>query len=803
MAVMPQLLSSTLPFSGCPIKDLKGVDIHIPSAKKDPGPCGEDGVVKEGGDKTKPSLQFLIHKVFTQGTAEPVGSKEQTTSLYISQAECEAPDSQVLTPSGSEHSYARDNSRIGGVSYSHAHSDSATSAAESPTPSSSRKKRRKRTRRCGSRLGGPEDGLLTSIPEQESGDLSYTQVRGPDFGSADSSLAQDTGGLHFQHWPRSYLSYSQDQEGRSDSSLSSVGDCSLAVKGLRNSVSQGDRCYVGDLCKEMARDGVEEEGEEECASDVNEGLLLNEQLQPVDYEYREGRDYSTQPLKNGSYGDVYLVKDANTGFVCAAKKIPLSRFRSDEVTLWNRLHNLPTVIQLFGAVRERNLVILFMDLKSESVGQLLMRRGRLPEDLALHYVFQVLGALDHLHKKQVLHLDIKADNVLLSEDGMNSFLCDFGHSEKLDSSGMSLNDQPVIKGTVTHMSPEVARGHHRGTKADVWSSSCMLLHMLSGCHPWTRSYSGPLCLKIANEPPPLKEIPPDCSHRTADVMRAGLQKDPGKRPSAVGLQKEVERALKEVGGLRSSVNGRYQEPLKKLLVSDSPSSPLHSTPPESQWMCPEKESEGEDEEDVEVSLSDSQAPPTQQHTRTPAGAPPAKQELEKLEKDLILISLSQPHSAEFQEQMLSCLSSNCHSPGELWEKKDSGRGSLGPGDDHSSGVFSFNSQLDSQTLSLGWLGLPHLRTPCWFDGVDVYIQDFNGRRLQIREKPRVNVGHIARGISDQISERAFSLQYEDGRLVSHAEEVQTSGLTLRCVSAPDCSQSWTWRIRKGVLETRN
>lgn len=42
-----------------------------------------------------------------------------------------------------------------------------------------------------------------------------------------------------------------------------------------------------------------------------------------------------------------------------------------------------------------------------SVGQLVEERGRLPEDLSLHYLQQVLGALDHLHKKRVLHLDIK------------------------------------------------------------------------------------------------------------------------------------------------------------------------------------------------------------------------------------------------------------------------------------------------------------------------------------------------------------------------------------------------------------
>lgn len=46
------------------------------------------------------------------------------------------------------------------------------------------------------------------------------------------------------------------------------------------------------------------------------------------------------------------------------------------------------------------------------------------------------------------------------------------------------------------MAPEIVKGEPRGAKADVWSSCCMLLHMLSGCQPWTRYYSCRLYLKV-------------------------------------------------------------------------------------------------------------------------------------------------------------------------------------------------------------------------------------------------------------------------------------------------------------------
>lgn len=111
--------------------------------------------------------------------------------------------------------------------------------------------------------------------------------------------------------------------------------------------------------------------------------------------------------------------------------------------------------------------------------------------------------------------------MLLSEDGRDTFLCDFGHAERLDNAGQSLSGskgkyivvfrvdleevvthnhivlfKPDLKGSETHMAPEIVKGEPRGAKADVWSSCCMFLHMLCGCQPWTRYYSCRLYLKV-------------------------------------------------------------------------------------------------------------------------------------------------------------------------------------------------------------------------------------------------------------------------------------------------------------------
>ncbi|KAL6476671.1 hypothetical protein MHYP_G00151700 [Metynnis hypsauchen] len=881
---MERILNSTRPFSmSTDQPKFKTYSCHDPT----PEPHAASSVGKSSElDELllQADISNFLLKVISHGTAKHVGTDPLGTEKpsIIAQAECESQDSQEFCP----------NSRHKNVTYSDLSTPLSCTQGSVSRRRPRKKHRKRQRRRQGEREGQQRDGgservrerRLTGVPEQDSGEVGECSYSSTSSRSYSSSRAVSTESLSVQETARpcysSHLglrssplsspdiwgsiqtlssceSYGQECES-SQEFLNSETDCSLAVQGLRNYVTQSERSYASAFVREMVKvekDREEYEEEEQEESTTNEGILFNEELHPDNYEYREGRDYKVCNLiKQGSYGDVYSIRDKSSGFLCAAKKVPLKNFCIEEVGSWSALQ-APHIVDLYGFVREGRSIILFMDLKPGSLGQLLKERGRLPEDLSLHYLHQVEGALEHLHKRQISHLDIKVDNVLLSEDGKDTFLCDFGQSERLDQHGFS--PSKVLKGTETHMAPEVARGEKRSGKADVWSSCCMFLHMLNGCQPWTRYYTRPLYLKIAEEPPPLREIPPDCSPHTADIIKRGLQKDPNRRASAKDLRVQSAKALKELGGLRSPARGgAYQKPIEKPERRD-PAPFSHSSV--QQWMGPgqewregagikvgsqhkctneekleevvdeemeQEEEEEEDEAEEDTGRNEGCPPPASalyMHSPSPEPNELTEQELQlrKLERDFFLSSLSQPHSAELQEQLLSCLGSDCLSTREPWDKKDSGRWSVGAGDDLSSGVFSYNSQSDGQSFSMDWLVPAHQPPPRCFEGVDVCIRDFNGRCFRIRETPRVKVGHIAVGISDQISEKVFSLQSEDGSLVPHDKEVQETGLFLRCVPAPNCSHApcckkapdcrhalccktpWVWRVRDGVLETKD
>ncbi|XP_012887507.1 PREDICTED: mitogen-activated protein kinase kinase kinase 14 isoform X1 [Dipodomys ordii] len=596
------------------------------------------------------------------------------------------------------------------------------------------------------------------------------------------------------------------------------------VHALQGSVSSGQAHSLTSLAKTWSA-GNSRPQRLSPETEDNEGVLLTEKLKPVDYEYREEVHWAThQPrLGRGSFGEVHRMKDKQTGFQCAVKKVRVEVFRAEELMACAGLTS-PRIVPLYGAVREGPWINIFMELlEGGSLGQLIKQKGCLPEDRALYYLGQALEGLEYLHTRRILHGDVKADNVLLSSDGSRAALCDFGHAVCLqpDGLGKSLLTGDYIHGTETHMAPEVVMGKPCDAKVDIWSSCCMMLHMLNGCHPWTQYFRGPLCLKIANEPPPVREIPPSCTPFTAQAIQEGLRKEPSHRASAEELRGKVSWALQQVGGLKSPWRGEYKEPrhppssqanhhqflntqsAERLPMEDptgwasKPQPPLPPEPPE--WNLSKEES-GTWEP---LPLSSLDPAPAKGPSTLERRATCSELELQQLETELFLNSLSQPFSLEEQEQILSCLSIDSLSLSEDSEKNPS-KASQNSQDTLSSGVHSWNSQAEARSSSCSMVlarGRP-TDTPSYFNGVKVQIQSLNGEHLHIREFHRVKVGDIATGISSQIPATAFSLVTKDGQPVRYDMEVPDSGIDLQCTLAPDCSFAWNWRIKHGQLEKR-
>ena len=146
--------------------------------------------------------------------------------------------------------------------------------------------------------------------------------------------------------------------------------------------------------------------------------------------------------------------------------------------------------------KAQTLAIFLEYVPGGSLRSLLDRFGTLEEAVVRLYSRQILLGLEYLHANGIAHRDVKAANVLVSNDGSVK-LADFGASKRTRDAMPAANANATgghAKGTPLWMAPEVIRAAPRSQgwrKADVWSVGCTVIEMSTGKPPWSQ-YSNPV-----------------------------------------------------------------------------------------------------------------------------------------------------------------------------------------------------------------------------------------------------------------------------------------------------------------------
>jgi len=106
---------------------------------------------------------------------------------------------------------------------------------------------------------------------------------------------------------------------------------------------------------------------------------------------------------------------------------------------------------------------------------------------------KLFSALNHMHAQEVVHRDIKPDNIMLTGDGELK-LIDFGLSQRTEMDGSHAKN---IAGTPYYMAPEVLEGHY-DSKCDIWSVGVILYVFMSGYLPFQGESRNEVFYKIVN-----------------------------------------------------------------------------------------------------------------------------------------------------------------------------------------------------------------------------------------------------------------------------------------------------------------
>jgi hypothetical protein len=268
---------------------------------------------------------------------------------------------------------------------------------------------------------------------------------------------------------------------------------------------------------------------------MNSGVEIN-QYQVVEH------------IGRGGMADVWSARDQRLNRMVAIKTIahglsqeadPVSLFKQEAQTIAQMEHPHILPIYDFGEF-EGQLYIVMRYVAGGSLDDLL-RRGALPLNEVIRLGQAIAQALDYAHSRKVVHLDLKPPNVLL-DSHQSPYLADFGLATVLDREGKATNPG---SGTLLYMAPEQLTAEVIDHRADIYSFTIVLFHMLSGQLPFEASI--PLALKqlqFQEELPEIDAINPALPAYFTDILRQGTAVDPEKRPSdLMTILNELQEAL--------------------------------------------------------------------------------------------------------------------------------------------------------------------------------------------------------------------------------------------------------------------
>ena len=204
-----------------------------------------------------------------------------------------------------------------------------------------------------------------------------------------------------------------------------------------------------------------------------------------------------------------------------------TKFLKEAKTLAALKH--PNIIRVFDVFEDNGTAYYVMDyIEGNNLSDIVEGKGRLSEPLALKYIRQVANALNYLHQKKLLHLDVKPANILLDKNTGNAILIDFGVSKQYDQDGQQTSTPPPAISKGYSPVEQYAQGSNVKTfspATDIYSLAATLYKLVTGNTP-------PESNLLLNEDEQLPPYPSNVSETTRNAIAECLQTRK-KRPQSI------------------------------------------------------------------------------------------------------------------------------------------------------------------------------------------------------------------------------------------------------------------------------
>ncbi|ERK30546.1 Stk1 family PASTA domain-containing Ser/Thr kinase [Clostridium intestinale] len=242
-----------------------------------------------------------------------------------------------------------------------------------------------------------------------------------------------------------------------------------------------------------------------------------------------------EKIGEGGMSLVYKARDKKLNRFIAVKILKhefidnediVDKFKKEATAIANL--NDPYIVNVLdvGSQDDYNYIVMEY-VKGKTLKELIREKGRIPYDLALNFSTQIAKALDCAHKNNIIHRDIKPQNILVTEEGSLK-VTDFGIAKSTNSSTIT-NTSNVI-GSAHYFSPEQAKGNYIDSRTDLYSLGVVIYEMVTGRVPFNADSPVSVALKhIQEEVVPPKNINSAVPESLNKLILKAMEKEQIKR----------------------------------------------------------------------------------------------------------------------------------------------------------------------------------------------------------------------------------------------------------------------------------
>lgn len=303
---------------------------------------------------------------------------------------------------------------------------------------------------------------------------------------------------------------------------------------------------------------------------LKEGMIVGERYEII------------SRIGSGGMADVYKAKDHKLNRLVAVKVMKaefsqdkgfISKFRKEAQAAAGLAH--PNVVNVYDVGEDNGIYYIVMELvQGITLKDYITRKGKLSVREATSIAIQVSLGLEAAHKSNIVHRDVKPQNIIISVDGKVK-LSDFGIARAASSNTISSN----VMGSVHYSSPEQVRGGYSDAKSDIYSLGITMYEMVTGHVPFDGDTTVAIAIKHLQEEivSPRKYVP-DLPYSLEQIILKCTQKSVGRRYEKMeDVIADLKHSLIDPQGNFVTLSSVDNE-AKTVVISDEELGEIKSTP---------------------------------------------------------------------------------------------------------------------------------------------------------------------------------------------------------------------------------